>query len=490
MRRTAALSRLQAASAAAQPTVPEPPVLRSIVDVLFRYRWMLLGLLGLFTVVLGAYLALSPRLWESEMTILVRDAAANSEPPEAAGASPLVASEIELLRSDDLAGKVVEAAQLAGATAGSRARAIAVFKKDLQVAPLAKSNLIRLRYSSIAPARSARVLELLAKAYQEQRQQIAANPSAVAFFDKQTSDADRQLANARESLLRFHQRTGVADASAEKGLYLKKMVDLQTEMQSAETEHAETVRKADELKARLDQVPSRISASTTQRANQYSVERLTVLLAELRNRRTELQAGHAPPDALDQVEQQIAQTTSTLKTAEATSASDETTGANPTRQSIEKELEHAQAAAAGIAERMLELRAQKDNVQRELARLEPLVPAEQDFLRDETAAEEKYMLYSKSREESRIGERANQEKVVSGVVIDAPRVPLAAKARLTPGILGAYLITWPLTLLLIFIRNQWHRSAFTPWALDAMASVPVLGTVPASFRDKNIGRNV
>lgn len=449
-----------------------------MVDILFRYRWTLLSLLGLLTLGFAAYFLLVPRVWEAETTFLVKNAAAATG--DSAAESPDAATEVQLLQSSELAGQIVDAAQLGGTTAATRTKAIADFKKDLQVTPLGKSNLIRLHYSSIAPARSARVLELLSKAYLDRHQQLIPVADPLAFLNQQTAESDRQLANARERLLQFHRRSGVTDATAEKNLYLRKMVDLQSDFQKAETENADTVRRVDALKARLEQIPSRISTGNKQIPNQFSVERLALQLNDLRNRRAELLTTHRPTDReVAMLDLQIANTAAALEVAERTSANEESTGVNPLRQALEKELETAQPAAAGLAERMLELRAQKEGSQRELSRLESLIPAEQDFLRDEKAADAKYMLYAQKREETRLDAGIEQPKTPIVTVVDPPHAPVRPMPRFTPSLLGAYLFGWPLALLVVFVRNQWRRSAFTPWALDGMTSLPVLGTVPA-----------
>lgn len=476
MRSTRELSRLYAAGSARAPK-PQPPALRGMADILFRYRGMLLSCLGLLTIGFAAYALLRPPMWDAEMTILV-----NSDTQAAAQ----TATEVQLLRSVELAAQVVDAAGLAGPNPAGRQRALADFRRRLEVTPLEKSNLIRVRYSSIAPARSQRVLELLSAAFLDRHRTLSPAANTAAFFDQQAKASDRQLADARQRLLQFHQRTGVADASTEKNLYLQKMADLRAEMQKAEAGNADTVRRVDALKARLEQIPARIATTSKQTPNQFSVERLNIILTGLRNRRADLLAAHAD-SAVKALDEQIANTTASIQVAERTSANEETTGANPLRQSLESELEHAQAAALGLQERMRDLRAQQEGYQRELSRLESLIPVEQDFLRDEKAADEKFMLYSRQREESRIGDILARQKAPGVTLVDPPRATNAPRPRFSRLLMTAYLFGWLLALLAVFVRNQWRRSAFTPWALDRMTPLPVLGTVPARA-DANTNR--
>ena len=450
----------------------------------------MLGLLaGLLTLGFAAYLFLAPKQWEAEMTLLVKNnradmlgapGAASTGTTKAEVTEADLATEVQLLQSFELAAKVADGLYLGGNSAATREKAIEKFQKDLQVMPLLKSDMIRVRYASVAPERSERALKILMEAYTERNVRLHGNPGSLAFFDRQTNDSDLRLADAQEKVLNFQKRSGVVSAATQKDMNLQKMLELRVGMRQAEAELADTVQRIDALNSKVSEMPGRIATQSRQIPNQYSMERLNTLLTELRNRRTEMLAKFPATDRMVvQLDQQISETKGALEVAEKRISTEEASDVNPLHQSLDGELKRAQTAAAGLRGRISVMQAQDAQYQKELAKLESLVPVELDLVRGEKVAEEKYLLYEKKREEARIGENLDQQKISNVVVTDPPRASALPKGRINGTLIAAYLLGVALIALLTAVLGKLNRSANTPWELDGMAAVPVLGTVPA-----------
>jgi uncharacterized protein involved in exopolysaccharide biosynthesis len=177
------------------------------------------------------------------------------------------------------------------------------------------------------------------------------------------------------------------------------------------------------------------------------------------------------------VDRQISDTQKALESSEKLSSKEEATDVNPLRQTLETELARAESSAQGLSGRIETLSQQTKQYRAELEKLEGIRPGEQELLREIKVAEENYLLYSKKREEARIGEALDQQKIANVAFADAPRVPVLPLPKFGVTILASY----ALGIIVIFagalILGQYRRSVFTPWELETFAGLPVLGTV-------------
>ena len=186
----------------------------------------------------------------------------------------------------------------------------------------------------------------------------------------------------------------------------------------------------------------RIATQTRRVPNQYSIERLNTLLTELQNKRTELLTKFKPGDRMVvQVDQQIADTLESRGDRRAAQPLDRRgQRRQPAAPGSESELTRVEANSAGLRGRIQEMKAQAGEYRRDLARIERLLPQEQERLRNVRVAEDNYLLYTKKREEARIGERMDQQKIANVVLAEPALAPLLPKSRLSPAVITAYLL--------------------------------------------------
>ena len=118
--------------------------LRDVADTLFRQSRVILALCAIFTLAMTAYFWFSPRMYEAEMTILVKNTRADlivtPDGRTTAMAQPEIndtqmATEIQLLSSADLFRKVVDRCDLGGMTPASHEKATAKLQKKVRIAP-------------------------------------------------------------------------------------------------------------------------------------------------------------------------------------------------------------------------------------------------------------------------------------------------------------------------------------------------------------------
>ena len=459
-----------------------------MADSVFRNWVWILGLWVLATVAAGAYWMRAPRDFESEMTFLVRnnraevvvnpDGSSSMQQRQADVSDAQMSTEVQMLSSRELADKLLPVAGFVGSSGMQREAALVKLQKDIQVSPVVKSNMIRVRYANPDAQRVRQVLETLAAAYLEAHLQLHGNSGSLEFFERQSTEAEKRWKEAQQKLLDFQQSAGVVSGAEEKDLLLRRQIELQTALHQAEAELKDTARRIDSIRPRLQAMAPRVETQTRRVPNQYSAERLNTMLAELQNRRTELLSKYRPTErVVTQLDQQIADTTKALQDALSRVSTEEASDINPLRQTLETELGRAEGNEAGLRGRIQSLRAQDNAYHDQLVKLDRLLPREQQLQREVKVAEENYLLYAKRREEARIGQRMDEQKMANVVLSEKPRVPAAPKSRLGT-ILTLYVLALVVGILLIAMLARMRRTVQTPWDLDGIANVPVLGTVP------------
>jgi uncharacterized protein involved in exopolysaccharide biosynthesis len=471
----------------ALPAYKEEGLVRRAADALFRNWRSTLAVWVLATIAVAAYALLVPREYESEMTFLVNNNRTDSQ-FSGDGISPAprpgdisdqqMSTEIQILASRELATQALRASGFQGGAELERERALTRLQKNLQIAPVLKANMIRVRYSALDPNQAANVLKALASAYRDQHVQLHGNPGQLGFFDQQSAQAEQKLKAADNKLLEFQQGSGIVSATEQKQMLLTRQIELQVMLHQAEAELRETTSRIASIKPRLEAMSGRIATQTRRVPNQYSVERLNTMLTELQNRRTELLSKYRPGERIvTQLDQQIADTKKALQSAEGSAATEEVSDVNPLRQSLEAELARMEATEAGLAGRIQAMRTQDASYRGQLAKLETLAPVEQEYQREEKVAESNYLLYTKKREEARISQSMDQQKIANVVLVEPPSSPVLPKSR-SVQLSIVYLLSLLVGVISVALVSRMKQTVETPWALEEISSIPVLGTVP------------
>jgi uncharacterized protein involved in exopolysaccharide biosynthesis len=472
------------------PPQAELPGLRDNADILFRSRHTVIASCAVFTLLVAAWIWLRPASYESQMTILVKNSRADLIVTPDGTAMPImngeindgqIGTEIQLLSSAELFGKVVDQCGLGGNTPASREKAVETLLKKVKIAPLLKSSMIRVRYASSDPKMSAQVLQSLADAYLEKHLQLHSSTGSLAMFQQQAEEYETKLREAEGRLIAFQKASGFVGAPEQKELLIRKVVEQQSALREAQANSIDTQKRIQALREQLTDQSPRITTQTRKIPNQYSVERLNTLIAELQNKRTDLLTKFKPNDrTIKEVDQQIADTRAALDNAQKLNSYEVATDVNPLRQSIQLELSHAEAAGDGLRGRVSELHSQTQQYRAELEKLEDIRPGEQELLREIKVAEDNFMLYSRKREEARIGEVMDKQKLSNVTISEAPRVASLAETRLTAGSLAALLLGNLLIVLGSLILGYARRTVYTPRELESFTGLPVLAT--AAYR--------
>ncbi len=469
--------------------------LRDVADTLFRQKHFILSLFLPLLVITAASLYLKPDVYESEMILLVKnervDAIVSPEQASIPGKGEVgesqIATEIALLSGKELFREVVRQCNLANANPGDtpEKRALLIeragrkLEKDIKISPVLKANMIRVTYTARNPALAALVLQVLADEYMKTHLKVHSASGTYQFFDQQSRLYEGRLRDAENKLAQFQQKTNIVILGQQKDLNLRKLVDLEGVLRDTHVTRDETHRRIATLRGKLAGMNSRITTQARSIPNQYSVERMSTMLAEMRNKRTELLTKLLPNDRnVLQLEQQIADTRSALERASRLTSTEETTDVNPLRQSLTAELAQAELNANTLQARSEGLSQHVAEYQRELAKLERSTADDGDLNRSIKNAEENFQLYAKKREEARITEALDKNKIANVAVAEPSSIPLIAQPKLSGAVITGFLFGTLVILGSCFLVGVRRKKVYTPWELEGLTYIPVLATVP------------
>ena len=473
---------------------------RDLAAIFFRYKRVFAAT---FIVVLSAGLlyALLNRSYTSQMKIMVRrgriDPAVSptqSVPPQQ---SPVLTEEelnsaAELFRDEDILRAVVAASGLAERgswisrvpreTAQQREeRAIRRLSQELQIQPVRKSHVITVSYRSRDPKLAAAVLRNLASAYLSRQGQMQRPPGQTMFFDSQVQIAGGELRRAQREYEAFMRAKRVVSAALERDLTLQKLSDAQVSEFVLQASLAEVQGRAQSLDQKLKELPPRRVSQVRNSDNAQLQEKLKSKLLELELRRVQLLTKFQSSYRLVQeIDQQIAQTKTTLEAENLTPIRDELTEDNPDYVWANSERVKTAVELQALASREMVARQQLAAYQKKAQALAESVPEQRALEQQLKAAEDKYLLYVGKREEARIGDALDQTGILNVAMAQPPSVPALPSTSLWLAACVSVFAAGILGTGAVFVANYVDPSLRTTEEVVAVLGTPVLASLPAA----------
>ena len=374
---------------------------------LARRQWLII-LAVFLVVVIGVAVAAErwPWKYESHAKFLVRNARQELlVTPNNSSAGVLredvseetINSEIELIRSRDILERVVRESNLVRADvdpdpAVATERAVAALQSALTVAPIRKTNLILASYRSRDPQLAAAVLRRLSDYYLSLHVTMHSSPGTFVLFTEQAERWRQQLLEAENAITSLAATRNLVAPEEQRRGALQSGREIEEELVALEAQILEQTTREGGAQRALNRTDQRITTQRRRVPNQALVERAHTMLAELRNKRTELLTKFRADDRLvEQVDQQIANTEAVLRDATALTATEESTDVNPTWLSLQSERLNASLALAGLRSRADRLRTQVAALKSRAVELAEATPQFETLLRQAQEARDQYL---------------------------------------------------------------------------------------------------
>ena len=472
--------------------------LKDLAAILARRKWLILVTFFLVVAGVAAVTLLMPKQYETRMKVLVKNERADMiVSADRNGGSDYrgevsevqINSEIELLTNNNLLQQVVtmcglEKLQHVAGPDPSQRNSIAVEKavnrlqRDLKVSPVRKANIIQVEYADTDPHRAVAVLASLADLYLEDHLKVHGTPGSYQFFRGQAERYQHELQDAESKLAGFRRRENIVMLAQQKDVMLQKASESQSALLQAEAAIGEYTRKTADTRSQLGAAQPRVLTQSRTLTNQYSVERLHTMLAELQNRRTLLLVKFRSDDRLVlEADQEIRDTQAALEKATKLTGLEQATDVNPVHQALEIDLARQQAELAGLQSRREALARQAGTYRSQLNRLGDATAAFDDLVRTQKEAEDNYLLYAKKTEEARIAESLDQQKISNVAIAETPTLPyVPSKPNVQLNLaLGVFLAGF-LSLGVAFGAEYFRDTVEQPRELEELTGLPVLAT--------------
>lgn len=476
--------------------VPNASLLKALVVAAFRHKrlWMLVVLIvGCATL---SYIAFIPRKYISEMDILVQNKRGDEQitPSRINGEITIngvteeqINSEIQLLRSTTLANEVVSPGWSSASESGmSRSqlkdhdKAVVKFEDRLSVNMVRKSNVIHVSYLDSDPKTATDTLNRLLTAFLKKQQDIAQPPGTSQFFAQKAETYKQQLDQAQQQLAEYQQNNKIVSLPDSEQELDREIFEAQSDLRTTDAQISGLSKQIDSEMVHLHAIPSRQTTQVRTIPNDYSIERLNTMLAELENKRTTLLTKFTQNDRLVQeVDRQISDTRSALAKAQQMTSQEHDTDVNPVWQSVSGSIIQNETQREALKAKRIALNKQIASMQGHLSNVEGSTVPYTTLRQKVTDLQNNYQLYTQKRDEAQIADEMNANRLLNVAVAQNPTfsvVPYRPKP-LVDSVLGALTALF-FAGFLVFLAEIGRNTYASAFEVEGTLMLPVFAELP------------
>ena len=270
--------------------------LRDLLTVFFKHRAKILTIFSIVVVMVTITTFFASPVYEAKSTLLVKYGREYMNQSEVGTSAPMMSldreeiinSEIQILKSPDLAKRVIESIKLSQMypdLAKDQSRdtrpmdvAVARFEKSLNIEDVMKSSVIQVSFEHKNPQIASKSVNLLVDYFREKHLQVFSSPQS-SFLEGQVAVIRKKLLASESEMQSFKQKNQVYSLDEQRTLLLRQRTDLASEMMSAQNTIDELQRRLSTLKARTKSLTSSNALYTETERDKIIVEAKSRLLA-------------------------------------------------------------------------------------------------------------------------------------------------------------------------------------------------------------------
>ncbi len=428
--------------------------LRDLVYVLFRRKWVILGVVLSTVIPVTVYTLMIPSIYEAKSLVLVKPGRENiyvAAVGAPAGERPttivqrvneIINSEIQILKSRILVRRVVEQLRVAGLFPNSLPKdSMAAHAEDEESVPLEDAVSRALRNLSVERVKGAEVMGVafrshdpeiafnfvatLVNLYLERHLEVHQSGQSYDFFKAQSNQLEQELKTAARKLADFRKKYGIVSFDHLKALTLEQYTSVNAKKKDNDTAIKMTQTRIDKMKQDLAGISEHTYLGQSENADPPAIGNLKMRLAQLELEKTDLTHRYKPnnPNFL-RVYEAIAQVSKMIEAEEEKFHGSVSTGLSATYQDVERELLVQEANLEAFHTKAAGIEKQSIEYGKELERLGRLEPSFRALKRAVSVNEQNYRLYLTKFEESRVSDAMDAAKMVSVTVLEPATVPL------------------------------------------------------------------
>jgi len=428
--------------------------LRDLAYVLFRRKWVIVGVLMSTVVPVALYSLWIPPLYEAKSRLLVKPGrehiyVASVGSPE--GMHPptivqrvaeVIRSEIEIFKSRVLVRRVVEELGVARLFSNSRPEnptvahaenneslsveaAVSRALRNISIQRVKGTDVIEVGYRSHDPDISASFVTTLVDRFLERHVEVHQSGQSYDFFKVQSNQLNQVLRTAARRLADFKKKNSIVSFEQLKTLTLNQYSGFNTARDQNKTAIKETRARINKLKEDLIKTSEHRYLSQAENTDPPVISTLKTRLAELELQKADLMHKYKADNyQVVNVIEAIAMVKEMLANEEDKFHGSVNTGFPQAYQTLEAELLSHEANLEALRERGVEIEKRVIEYGKELERLGRLEPELQALQRAVNIHEQNYRLYLTKFEESRVSDAMDAAKVTSVSILEPATVPL------------------------------------------------------------------
>jgi uncharacterized protein involved in exopolysaccharide biosynthesis/Mrp family chromosome partitioning ATPase len=464
--------------------------------LLFRHKWKIIIFFLLGVVASAAVYFLTPAVYQSEATLLVRyisestllDQLSTGEriTSPGRGGENVINSEIAILSSRDLIEKVMDEMGVSRFSAEptntlDRARIAEAVMSAIKIDAPKNSNIIRVTFDGTSPTVAQEFLRRLTESYLQKHIEIHRAAGAYEFLAQQTDQLRSRLSETEDDLRKLKYSEGIVSIDETKKSVAQRADELTRGLDELVTTLAAAKARAEVLRP-MQAIAGVGRTSTVWMASDVNdaAPALKARLLRLQQRETELLSAYTVDSIpVKSLREQISETQRLLDGEKPTVTASNVVTSSPTTNFMPVLWEEQ----ANIAALQAKVSVQKELLNRVLAEAKKVDAVETRIVqlqRSKDLQEANYKYFSQSLEHARIDEALNSGKI-SNINIVQPATLPAKKIRLKlPQKMGlALLLGVALGLGLAVLQEYFvDHTIRKPGEVSALLHVPLVMSLP------------
>jgi uncharacterized protein involved in exopolysaccharide biosynthesis len=438
---------------------------------------------------------LLPKLYRADLKVLLKNERVNpvvSSDSQTEGlyyvdqvSEARINTETELMRSRQLIREVVRRCNLASREHSSSAEkrldlAVKHLEENLTIAPVRRSDIIAVSYTSKDPAEAAKVLRTLMELYLEFHLRLHSAPGAADVFRQMAGNYARERDVEQAKLDQFKKQHAIASLPDEKALTLQQVADLSKQRSDVEVAIKRDQNQRSRLQEFIATTPPIVERERRSLPNQLETEQLNVNLVNLENKRVEAAARYQPTDrVVHDIDEQIRVTQEALNTSQRTKSEEVSTERNTLHVSAQSDFMKTDTEIAGLTRQASEIQRQLSRQQKRISDLDGDTAAYDALTRAVARLADLNQVYEKKAYEAQAGELLDKERVANVAIVEAP---MTASSPVSPkrGLLLLIGTIWAVVLGLAtaLIADLTAKRIESPYDLELALGAPLVGLLP------------
>ncbi len=423
-----------------EPQKPLEVTLRDVMTILFKRKWIILGVFWSITTLVTVGTILMAPTYEADSTVMLKMGREHVYQSEVGSTKPAVAfdqariieSEIQILTSRDLVKRVIETIGVSTMYPDSDnapkdlsvlEASIMRMKESLSITNVNNSNVIRIALQHQTPEIAAKAVNLLVDFLLERHLQIFSTPRAD-FLEKQVATRQTRLDHSSANLQEFKQRHGLSSLHEESRLLLEQRRDLDTSLKTVQNAREGLKSKLTSLISQIPNVPKLISLTSVSERQKVLDEAKSNLL-KLRLQEQELSTRYKKTSRrVTNILNEISMTQHFIQEQESQLSDKVTKGKNPVYQELEVEIHKSKSEYRSLETQAKEIKRQIDQLDATLVELDSLKKEHETLQRAVDSDQNNYSIYLAKVEEARVSQEMDQLKMANISIIQLAAIPV------------------------------------------------------------------